>query len=170
MYSSPTSSYWFTLFVYRPTQKITFHNSCIQCFCPCLSFLIILVNIDIIFILWFTWKPIKACNLHTISNIVFIVCIQRGLILTTGWNVPLHSKTAEREIFTWSSSLLQAVVGLTLFDIITLIWGILNFRLHYHQYFYRDIISRWLPTKSRDSPATNFMLEFSSLRKIASQG
>ena len=44
----PISSHWFTLFVDRPTQEITFHYSCIQCLCPCSSFLIVIINIDII--------------------------------------------------------------------------------------------------------------------------
>ena len=40
----------FTLFTYRPTQKMTLYCSCIQYFGPCLSFVFVVVNIDIIFI------------------------------------------------------------------------------------------------------------------------
>ena len=98
----------------------------------------------------------------------------KGLICSsltgTTWNLLLHSETGRRETFTWSSSLLDAMLGIFLFNMITLIWGIVNFRLYYHQYFYGDTISRWLPTIAKDSPAPNFMLEFSSLRKVMCQG
>ena len=56
VHSSLISSYWFALFIYRPTQR--FYYRYIQCLCPCLSFLIVIVNIDIISIWWFTWKLI----------------------------------------------------------------------------------------------------------------
>ena len=57
------------------------------------------------------------------------------------------------------------LLGIYLFDITTLILGIVNFRLQYHQYIYW--VQLWLPTKVRDSPALNFMLKVSSLWKVA---
>ena len=86
--------------------------------------------------------------------------------------MPLHSETARRETFTWSSSILHAVVVYILIWLffIWLILGIVNFRLHCHQYFYRGSISSWLPTKARDSPATNSMLQFSSSRVVYKVG
>ena len=71
MHSFSISYYWCTFFIYRSTQKITFHYSRIQYLCPCLPFLIVVVNINIIFIWWFTWKPIKAQNFNIISKEIF---------------------------------------------------------------------------------------------------
>ena len=61
------------------------------------------------------------------------------------------------------------LLGIFLLGNITLICEIMNFRLYYHQYFHWDIISGWLSTKARESPAPNFTLKFFSLRKVVSQ-
>ena len=42
------------------------------------------------------------------------------------------------------------LLGLLLFDILTLIRGLVIFRLHYHQYFHQDTISRWLLTNAEE--------------------
>ena len=80
---------------------------------------------------------------------------------------PLHSKTVRREILTWSSSL-HALVGYIFIQHHNT--HLKSFKLHYHQYFYWNTISRWLPTKARESPVPNFMLEFSYLKTFVSQG
>ena len=66
----------------------------------------------------------------------------RPILLTNG--LP-----ARWENFTWSSSLIHVIVEFS-FDILTLIRGLVIFRLHFHQCFYWDTISMWLPTKAEE--------------------
>ena len=186
MHCSPISSYWFTLFIYRPTQKITFHYSRMQCLCPCLFFLINVVNIDIIFIRWFTWKPLKLVIFILFPNkssysfspktiTLFSLSAFKGVSFIVAWLWPpgtypcILRLTSERPSHEVPASFML-LLGISLFYIITLIWGIVNFTLHYHQYFYQGNISWSLPIKVRVLPAPNFILEFSYLRKVASQG
>ena len=186
MHSSLISSYWFTLFVYKPTQNITFHYSCIQCLCLCLSFLLLqLISISssldnlhenplklVISIFFpnkssysFPGKIITLSSLCAFKSVLFILAWLR-MPETCPCILRLPGKRPSHEV----PASFMLLLGIVLFDIVTLIWGILNLRLHQHQYFYWGTISRWLPTKARDSPAPNFLLEFSSLRKVANQG
>ena len=164
--------------MYVLTLQITFRYSCVQCLCPCLYFLVV-VNIDIsslyddslenplklVISILFPNKSIPIQNHH----IVFIVCIQSGFIrrslITTAWNLSMHSETAGKETFTWSSSLLHAVVGYTYIRRY-------NTNLRNCEFYVAlppVYLSWWLPTKARDSSAPNLMLEFSSLKKVANQ-
>ena len=69
-------------------------------------------------------------------------------LMTIGPILLTNGTPARQETFTWSSSFIQIVIGFILFDILTLIRGLVIFMLHYHQYFYRDTTSRWLLTKA----------------------
>ena len=65
------------------------------------------------------------------------------------------------------------LLDLLLFDILTLIRGFLIFRLHYYQYFYRDTISRWLPTKAEEHftcPWDMAILRWTPTRTIEGHG
>ena len=73
--------------------------------------------------------------------LVVFLFITSGLMMTRP--ILLTNETlAEQETFTWSYNHIHIIVDLLLFDILTLIRGLLIFRLHYHLYFYWDTISR----------------------------
>ena len=73
----------------------------------------------------------------------------RNSSMTTG-RILLTNRTSKEGTSLEGTASFTPLLGLLLFDNLIFIRGLVIFRLHYHQYFYRDNISRWSPTKAEE--------------------
>ena len=69
--------------------------------------------------------------------------------MTSGPSCRTREHLLGEEHFPAGPALFTPLLSEFWFDI-SLIRGIVNFRLHNHRYFYRDTISRWLPNKAKE--------------------
>ena len=88
---------------------------------------------------------------HSIT--ILLTFLDHFVLTVLRWWLGLHCRTREhlpREEPSPTGPALFTPLFSEFWFYISLIRGLVNFRLHNHQYFYRDTISRWLPATAKE--------------------